>query len=96
MLSLDDVEQAIIRAKNIEEKRAETDDKEQYGKYTYYKHKMDNLLKTRVDNVYFTKDFYFPAKNRLNVFEIGNRKWMVIGGLGRKIGWDWRFHVVCS
>lgn len=35
-LSLDDVIQAILRAKNIEKLRAETDDKKQYGKYTYY------------------------------------------------------------
>ena len=35
-LSLDDVIQAISRAKNIEKLRAETDDKKQYGKYTYY------------------------------------------------------------
>ena len=35
-LSLDDVIQAISRAKNIEKLRAETDDKKQYGKYAYY------------------------------------------------------------
>ena len=35
-LSLDDVIQAISRAKNIEKLRAETDEKKQYGRYKYY------------------------------------------------------------
>ena len=51
MLSLDDVEQAIIRAKNIEEKRAETDDKEQYGKYTYYKHNPHVSLWMQIEKI---------------------------------------------